>query len=115
MNFELLSIHFAAWQNLYASIAIGLIVTALLSIKLYKTQQAFRLLCALKFRSLMFVHGSLMRRWIKYGLLLVGFAALLIALLEPQWHKKQQEVEQKGRDLLIAVDIFSGDLLGCFD
>lgn len=42
---------------------------------------------------------------IKFFLLIIGSLFLFLALLGPQWSKKQEDVEQKGRDVLIALDI----------
>ena len=38
-------------------------------------------------------------------LLVIGFLSLLLAFLRPQWDKKNETIQQEGRDLFIALDI----------
>lgn len=98
-------IHFAGMSNLVVVIALMMFVVACISIKWYKSIRALKLLASSRLRPVVLHNASLFRRIIKYGFSLVGFIALLIALLQPQWNKKEEQVEQQGRDLLIAVDI----------
>ncbi|MGD1997605.1 MAG: VWA domain-containing protein, partial [Candidatus Dependentiae bacterium] len=47
-------------------------------------------------------------RWrgvMKVILLTLALVALFVALLQPQWGKKEVEVTQEGRDVLIALDV----------
>lgn len=46
-----------------------------------------------------YMHG------IKFALLLLGFALLIIAWANPQWGNKREKVTRKGIDLFIALDI----------
>lgn len=45
------------------------------------------------------------RQWLKFFIFTCGFTFLLLALLRPQWDKKDQQIAQEGRDLFIALDI----------
>jgi Ca-activated chloride channel family protein len=47
---------------------------------------------------------SLARRRVRLLFLLLGFAAVLIALARPQWGFTMQERKRKGRDILLAID-----------
>lgn len=50
-------------------------------------------------------HCSLGKISIKTILLTIGLISLFMAFLRPMWNKKEQVVEQTGRDLFIALDI----------
>ncbi|MDB6148210.1 MAG: hypothetical protein JWO45_1874, partial [Spartobacteria bacterium] len=44
------------------------------------------------------------RRWIRFALLLLGFALALASLAQPRWGYVFEDVKRKGIDLFIAVD-----------
>ena len=44
------------------------------------------------------------RRFLRYGLLLLGFAFAVVALAQPRWGYTFQDVQRKGLDLFLAVD-----------
>jgi Ca-activated chloride channel family protein len=48
---------------------------------------------------------SLTKLRIKTSLICLAILALFIALLQPQWSKKEQALQQEGRDLLVLLDI----------
>jgi Ca-activated chloride channel family protein len=50
-------------------------------------------------------HYSLTKQIVKISLLVAGSIFLALALLRPQWDKKEHVVAQEGRDLFIALDI----------
>jgi len=50
-------------------------------------------------------HFSLPRQRIKLTLLLSALTLIFLALLQPQWGKKEHIVMQEGRDVLIVLDI----------
>ncbi len=45
------------------------------------------------------------RRTAKFWLRLLGITFLCLAVLRPQWDKKEVDVKQSGRDVLIAIDV----------
>ena len=104
-------IHWAGLQNITWVILFLLIVTTCLLVRWYKSVQALRCLAATKWRDRLVLHGSLLLKAIKIVLFFVGCLFLVVALLRPQWDKKEEHVAQQGRDLLIAVDI-SRSMLG---
>ena len=54
---------------------------------------------------LLFLHTSLWRRRVKAALFLMGVFFLCVSLLRPGWGKKEETVQQEGRDVFIALDI----------
>ncbi len=50
-------------------------------------------------------HYSLSRQIIKSLLFFAGITLLILALLRPQWNKKEEQITYQGRDVLIALDI----------
>ncbi len=48
---------------------------------------------------------SLTKQIIKTCLWILGITFFCIALLQPQWNKKEEIIEQQGRDVLIALDV----------
>jgi Ca-activated chloride channel homolog len=48
---------------------------------------------------------SLVKFLLKTLFMLIALGVLFIALLRPQWEKKDQVIEQEGRDLLVVLDI----------
>ncbi len=99
------SIHFGALHNLFAALIILAVVFWWIMQRYFKAEKAIAKLSSPKLRSLMIQHGSKFRFISKAVLRFLGFVGLLIALLAPQWNKKQEQVTQEGRDIVIAVDI----------
>ncbi|MCX5924445.1 MAG: VWA domain-containing protein [Candidatus Dependentiae bacterium] len=99
------SISWAGLNNLALALSLSFIVFIFLLIRWFKTARALDRLALKKWRDLLVHNASLTRRIIKTALFLIGFCFLMLALLRPQWDKKDELVEQEGRDLLIAVDI----------
>ena len=99
------SINWGGWSLLWYAVLMTLFVGICLTVKTLKFYQVARRLVSQKFKSLLLQNGSLIKRITKNILFLVGFVFLMIALLQPQWDKQEEVVEQEGRDLLIAVDI----------
>lgn len=50
-------------------------------------------------------HYSKRKAFIKLASMLGALLSLFIAILQPQWDKKEQIIKQEGRDLLIVLDI----------
>jgi Ca-activated chloride channel homolog len=44
------------------------------------------------------------RRWIKASCLVGAVAALVVALMQPQWGETEEDVPRRGRDLVIVLD-----------
>lgn len=98
-------IHFAGTNNWFAVIVIFSLVIICLAVQVYKSIASLRILASNRLRSIVLENASWIRRGIKYTLTLLGFIFLCIALLQPQWNKKEEQVLQQGRDILIAIDI----------
>ena len=81
-------------------IAIALIIKRYDKIKLTSNQ-----LCHKNNSKLLLKNFSLKRQFFKTLFLCCALGSLFIALLQPQWNKKEQIVVQEGRDLLIMLDI----------
>jgi Ca-activated chloride channel family protein len=56
-------------------------------------------------RVTIFPHFSPRRQWLKAFLLSSGIMFIFLALLQPQWGKKEHTIAQEGRDVLILLDI----------
>lgn len=103
-NFEKI-IHFGALNSLPIVLLLCVFLITCLTIKAVKY---YKVLCAIaphKFRSLILERGAQFRFYMKTILFFIGTIFLLLAVLRPQWDKKEDIVEQEGRDLLIALDI----------
>lgn len=104
MIFELGGITFAAWQYRYFLILLFVII-ALLYWNLSKKDRLAHTLASHKWRARLLPGYSYKKNSIKAFLFSIGFFFLLLALFRPQWDKKDDIVEQDGRDLLIALDV----------
>ncbi len=98
-------IHFAGLHNTSIALALCAFVCFCLLARWIKTQKALNALTLKKWRSLLISNASFFKFATKTILFMIGFCFLMLALLRPQWNKKEEPVEQAGRDLLIAVDI----------
>ncbi len=99
------SIHFGALHNLFKIFLIVAIALWWIIVRYFKAERTIVKLSSQHLRSFMVQNGSKFRFVLQAILRFLGFMGLAIALLQPQWDKKQQEVAQEGRDILIAVDI----------
>ena len=45
------------------------------------------------------------RRWLKAVCLLGAVAAMIVALAQPQWGRRWQDVQRRGRDVMILLDV----------
>jgi len=98
-------IHFAGMSNIIkVSMIIGCVLVCT-GIRFYKSVKSLAVLSSSRLRGVVLQNASWLRRIIKYSLSILGFIFLGIALLQPQWNKKEEQVAQQGRDILIAIDI----------
>jgi len=104
MTTQIAGITLAAVQRVALLIPVLACLVALLAYRLVRSSWAIRALAGTKI-ALAFRHLSISRRQLQAGLL--GGAALLLALalLRPQWNKREEVVTQEGRDLFVALDI----------
>ncbi len=81
---------------------VWVVAAVILLFRMHKKRAVARLLNANKHQLAFF---SLAKVQLKTLLYIVGLFFLFIALLSPQWKRKEENVVQEGRDLLIALDI----------
>ncbi len=86
-------------------VSLAVVVGAILILRMHRVHKKIDRLAAPKWMDTLFLGYSRIRRYIKGLLLLIGMLFLFLALLHPQWGKKEESVVQEGRDLLIALDI----------
>ncbi|MCK4517771.1 VWA domain-containing protein [Candidatus Babeliales bacterium] len=101
---EFLGVYFAAlgrlvWAPVFA-------IACLLLIRNYrKTKQALSFLVHANHKKTLLKNFSQTKQLIKVCAYSVALLFIAIALLQPQWDKKENNIKQEGRDLLIALDI----------
>ncbi len=93
----------SAHYILYLPFVIVLIVLVIWYYR--KKHQAIELLSAPQWRSSLITQYSAQRNWYKAFLISCGLLILFVALLQPQWNKKEEQIKQQGRDLIIALDV----------
>jgi Ca-activated chloride channel family protein len=49
--------------------------------------------------------ASRAKRWLRFALLLLGLAAVVLALARPQWGFTWEQSKRKGRDVLLVIDV----------
>jgi len=104
MKTEILGITFGAIQNLLflPLLVIGIF---LLIWRFYKRKKNIKKLVSSSQSTFLLKHFSSLRQAIKILLSSIGLLFLFLALLQPQWDKKEETVLQEGRDLFIAIDV----------
>lgn len=88
---------------IYAPLFLGAFVFLIL--KAFWIKTAVQQLSASKLARSMVLYYSFNKNIFKTVLWVIGLSGLFLALLQPQWNKKERVVEQEGRDLFIALDI----------
>jgi Ca-activated chloride channel homolog len=96
-------ITWAASHSFWTVILVGIAI-ALFIYRQYAVRKVVRALGG-KWHSLLIRNFNQSRQYIKLLFFSLGCIALFLALLRPQWGKKEQVIKQKGRDILIALDI----------
>lgn len=104
MKLSILGCTFASAEYLVA-LPLVLAAIALLMWRLRRVKKSIALLAHVEHQSFLLRGVSYVRHSVRFVLLAVGMIFLFLALLRPQWTKKEQVVEQQGRDLFIALDI----------
>lgn len=102
------TIHWGSAQNgIYTLLLVPVII--LLAYRFWRSYTVIRVLT--QFGAHKFLHNaSLLKLFVRSALYFLAFLFLCLALMRPQWNKKEQIVMQEGRDLFIALDI-SGSML----
>lgn len=96
-------INWAATQYLWVAPIIILIII-LYAYRQYKVKAAIKLIAG-NWHELAIKNYVPYKQRIKAVLFSVGMIFLFLALLRPQWKKREDTIAQEGRDLLIALDI----------
>ena len=99
-----LGVEWGATQNFYYIFAL-LVVFSILIFRFRRSIKATLAIASKKWFGLMIPGHSTVRAIIKTSLLAVGFVFLFIAFLRPRWDQKTEVIDQKGRDLFIALDV----------
>lgn len=98
-------IHFAGLVHIRLAIILITAVFVTLIIHYVKARRGLAKLSSKKFQHMFISGASMSRRLLKITLLFISFFFLMLAILRPQWNKREEPIEQEGRDILIAVDI----------
>lgn len=97
-----------SWGNTHAVLYIMPLLVFAISVLVYrciKTNKAVHLLGSAQTRAKLLSHFSVPKMWTKAVLFGLGLFFIVVTLMHPQWNKKEETVMQKGRDLIIALDI----------
>lgn len=101
---QLLGIHWAALDNIiYLPV---FLILGFFAIKNFlRIKKGARLLAHPEQRQIIFKNFSLSKELIKTIVLLSALFVIFLAILQPQWGKRDEQVVQEGRDLLILLDV----------
>lgn len=101
---ELFGITWAAPENAWF-LCVVLLLVCVLVWAFYKRAHIIALLADPQWQAQLIQQYSTWRSGIKSLLLGFGILFLALGLLRPSWHKKEELVEQQGREILIALDV----------
>lgn len=101
---EMLGIHWAGFDKIIY-FPIFLILIAAIIKNYLRIKKSSSKLYAKNNRTIIFPSFSLPKQWVKAFCLVIALIFIFLALLQPQWGKKDQNILQEGRDLLILLDI----------
>lgn len=104
MNKDLLQIHYAAWHN-WIFFPLVIIIMVLAAILVWRRQKVVNVLIQSPAARTFLHNYSRTSQIAKAILVTLGAMSLFVALLRPQWDKKEEQIEHKGRDVIIALDI----------
>ncbi len=101
---ELFGIHWASIDNMFYLPLF--VLFAVLAIKNYiRVKKSAAILVHPDHRNAIFKHFSPTKEFMKVTLLCSAIFIIFLALLQPQWGKRDEQVIQEGRDLLILLDV----------
>jgi Ca-activated chloride channel family protein len=101
---QLFGITCAAPQTTWVFIPIA-IMAVLAILWVMRIDRLIKKLVAPQHRAELLDNFSLPRYWIKAGLIIAALLALACSSLRPQWDKKDEQVVNEGRDIIIALDV----------
>jgi len=104
MNVTILGITWAEAENLWY-IPLVIIGLFLLGWRFRRLNKAINVLVRPRHVARLLPNFSFFKTVVKHLLFAVALIFLFFALLRPQWDKKDEMVQQEGRDLFIALDI----------
>lgn len=103
MNTTWFGIEWGAWSHI-KWLPLLLVIIGLIVYKSYLTITYAHVLAGSGKKGTL-LHYSPLKVLFKTFLLIMASSTLFVALLRPQWDKKEEIVQQEGRDLFIAIDI----------
>ena len=101
---ELFGIMWASWHYIWY-FPIVIIFSGIIGYWIYRKRYVAHALAHTFFRSKLLSYFSLNKVITKGILAIIGMIFLFLGVLQPQWHEKEEIVAQKGRDVLIALDV----------
>lgn len=105
MKITIPEIYWYGLNNLYYSVFFAAIILILLIYYFMRTYGSTKRLAPVK-NARQFLHScSHFKMIVKLVLLICATGFLFIALLAPQWNRKEEIISQEGRDLFFALDI----------
>lgn len=104
MNINLSGIEWGALHHWYLLPIFGIAILMIIY-RLYRQYDVRKKLAGTVQAKKFLRHCSLPKMIIKTMLLIISLICLFIAFLRPMWNKKEEIIEQEGRDLFIALDI----------
>ncbi|KKQ49745.1 MAG: von Willebrand factor type A [candidate division TM6 bacterium GW2011_GWF2_38_10] len=101
---DIFGIHWASFDNcVYIPLFIAFFVLAIK--QFLRIKKSYQVLVHPDNASKIFKHFSLTRFFFRTVFLCSALVFIFIALLQPQWGKRDEQVIQEGRDLLIVLDV----------
>ncbi len=104
INFIPNEIVWGAYEN-WPWIGVFLALAAVLVYRCVRVKRAKRALASARPARSFMRHAPMVKMILKGFLQALSLAGLYVALLRPMWDKKEEIVEQEGRDVFIAIDI----------
>lgn len=111
MKIDIQAILWGASDNIIYG-PIFLLLIFFVCIRLYRIWRVRHILVSAPAAAPYLRNCSMAKMLIKALLLIIALIGLFIAFLNPMWNKKEESVEQEGRDLFIALDISRSMLAG---